>query len=135
MLVLTLHPVALACVAILSLLIFGLGLAVSVARGKAKVLIGVTGDPNAMLNRLVRAHGNTTEYAPFLAILFLVHGALNPSLLILSLMVIGTAARAVFALGLVTAGSLSRPAPLRFVGALGTYVVGIWLSVLLFWQI
>lgn len=135
MLVLTIHPVALACVAVLGLLIFVLGLAVSAARGRAKVLIGVTGDADAMLNRLVRAHGNTTEYAPYLAILFLLHGALNPSTLILWLMGLATVSRVLFALGLVTARSLSKPAPLRFVGALGTYVVGIWLSVLLFWQV
>lgn len=126
-----LHPVALVCTALLGLLLFGLGLAVSGARGRSRRLIGVDDDPDNLLNRLVRAHGNTAEYAPFLGLLFLLLGSRSPSGLVLGLIVAATAARLLLALGLLTARTLSRPSALRFVGAAGTYVTGAWLSLLL----
>ncbi|BAL96415.1 MAPEG family protein [Rubrivivax gelatinosus] len=126
-----LHPVALVCTALLGLLLFGLGLAVSGARGRSRRLIGVDDDPDSLLNRLVRAHGNTAEYAPFLGLLFLLLGSRSPSGLVLGLIVAATAARLLLALGLLTARTLSRPSALRFVGAAGTYVTGAWLSLLL----
>ena len=75
----TIHPLALACTAVLGFLLFGLGLVVSLTRGKTQVLIGVTDDPDHILNRIVRVHGNTAEYAPFLALLFLLCGARQPT--------------------------------------------------------
>lgn len=129
--VLAIHPTTLMCTAMLGVLLFGLGVAVSGARGKSNILIGTAPGPDHVLNRLVRAHGNTAEHAPFLALLFLAHGARQPSALVLGLVMAATAARLVFVLGLLTAGTLQRPSPLRFVGALGTYVTGIWLAVLL----
>lgn len=125
-----LHPIALGCTALLGLLLFGLGLAVSGARGRSRRLIGVDDDPDSRLNRLVRAHGNTAEYAPFLGLLFVLHGARSPSSLVLGLIVAATATRVLLAIGLLTARTLSRPSALRFVGAAGTYVTGAWLSVL-----
>jgi uncharacterized membrane protein YecN with MAPEG domain len=128
------HPVVLACIAVLGLLVFGLGLAVSLARGKAHVLIGVTPDPDAMLNRLVRAHGNTAEYAPMLAVLFCLQGFQAPSPVTLAMVVVATAARVLIVAGLLTARTLSRPSPLRFAGAATTYFVGIWLAIRLLAQ-
>ena len=122
------HPTALLCIATLGLLLFALGLAVSGARAKSRVLIGVTPDADHLLNRLVRAHGNTAEYAPFLALLFLVHGARHPGPLVVGFIVAATLSRIVFVVGLLTARSLSRPSPLRFLGAAGTYGCGIWLA-------
>ena len=124
------HSTALVCTAVLGLLLFGLGMAVSGARGRARLLIGQPADPDHLLNRLVRAHGNTAEYAPFLALLFLLHGARQPSDLVLGLVWAATAARVVFVIGLLTTRTLARPSPLRFVGALATYVTGAWLAVL-----
>lgn len=128
---LSIHPLALLCTATLGVLLFGLGLAVSGARGKFNVLIGATPDPDSWLNRLVRAHGNTAEYAPFLALLFVVLGSRQPSSLALALMVVATVARILFVVGLLSAKTVTRPSPLRFVGAATTYFVGAWLAVLL----
>lgn len=119
-----------ACVAILGLLLFGLGLAVTVVRGRTKVLIGTAPDPDHLLNRLVRAHGNAAEYVPFLAVLFLVMGARQPGGLVLGLIAAGTAARVLHAVGLVAGPPLSRPNALRAIGATLTYVAGLWLSIL-----
>ncbi len=125
------HPVALTCTSVLALLLFALGGAVSGIRLRSRVLIGVTDHPDAMLNRLVRAHGNTAEYAPMLAVLFLLLGAREPSQAALWLMVAATVARVLFVVSMLTARTLSRPNPIRFVGALGTYVCGTALAVLL----
>ena len=110
------HPVALICTTILGLLLFGLGLAVSVQRFREKRGMGASDDPKNRLNKLVRAHANTAEFAPFLAVLFLFLGSRDPSPLVL---------------GLVATRSMARPNPLRFTGALGTYLTGAALSVLL----
>jgi uncharacterized protein len=125
------HPVALICTAILGLLLFGLGFAVSLRRFREKRGMGHGDDPKNLLNKLVRAHGNTAEFAPFLAILFLFLGSRDPSTLALGLIVAATACRILIVLGLVATRSLARPNPMRFVGALGTYLTGVALSLLL----
>lgn len=122
------HPVAASCSAILALLLFGLGLLVSLSRGKYNVLIGHPGDPTHFMQKLVRAHGNTAEFAPFLAILFLYFGSQQPSGWMVWFMIIGTAARILIVIGLLTCKSLERPHPVRFLGALGTYVAGLVLA-------
>lgn len=78
------HPIALICIALLCVLLFALGLTVSLTRLRSKVLIGGTPDPDAMLSRVIRAHGNTAEYAPLLALMMLILGALAPSSLALA---------------------------------------------------
>lgn len=125
------NTIALACIALLGLLLFGLGLAVSFARKNARVSMGVTDDHDHVLNRRVRAHGNTAEYAPFLALLFLIHGMRELSLLTLGLMLGATAARYLIVLAMLTARTVKRGEPMRFAGALGTYVCGLGLTVLL----
>ena len=127
----TIHPVALSCIGMLGLLLFGLGLMVSGMRGKSNILMGGPSNVDAFLNRLIRAHGNTAEYAPFLAVLYWIHGARNPSDWVLGLIIAATVSRIVFVLGMLTAKTLLRPSPLRFIGASGTYFTGISLSILL----
>jgi len=125
------HPIALVCTGLLGLLLFVLGMAVSGARAKFNILIGVTPEPDSMLNRLVRAHGNTAEHAPFLAILFMLLGVRQPSSLVVGLIIAATLARWVFVVGLLSAKTLTRPSSLRFLGALTTYVCGAWMSIIL----
>ena len=66
---------SLACTAALGLLLFGLGFAVSRARFARRRGSGHDDDPRDLLHKLVRAHANTAEFAPVLAVLFLAHGA------------------------------------------------------------
>ena len=122
------HTIALVCTAILGLLVFGLGLAVSVFRFRERRSMGHVDDPANMLHKLVRAHGNTTEFAPFLAVLILYLGTQAPSVVTLGLMVAATASRVLLVVGLVAWPTLARPNPARFAGALGTYIFGIVLS-------
>ncbi len=65
--------------ALLGLLIFTLGIAVSLTRGSTKRVIGHDPSPTDRLHKLVRAHGNSAEYAPMLAVLILALGAMNPA--------------------------------------------------------
>ncbi len=120
--------VAIACIGLLGLLLFGLGLAVSLTRGRTDTAAGYSSDPSDRLHKLVRAHGNTTEYAAILAVLMLVAASRSPSTLALWWMGIATASRYLLAAGILLSASLDKAHPLRFIGALGTYVAGIGLS-------
>ncbi len=117
--------VALTCTALLGLLVFGLGLGVSLTRGSTKTSIGHPADPRDRLHKIVRAHANATEYAPMMAILMLAIAAREPATWMLWTFAVATAARYLHAAGMLLCRSLNEPHPLRFVGALFTYVSGL----------
>ncbi len=116
----------------LGLLLFLLGLAVSMMRGRTGVIGGAPTDPADPLYKVIRAHANTAEYAPMLAILFLLVGERNPSAWMLWAMGIAVVSRYLIAIGMVVSSTLAKPHPLRFVGALGTYVTGVALCIAAF---
>jgi len=126
------NTIALVCVAILGVLLFGLGMAVSGTRFQAHTVSGCLPDPTNWLTKLVRAHGNTAEYAPFFAVLFLYLGAHHPSQSTVALIVAATAARCLIVVGLLAWPSMARPNLARFIGGLGTYACGIALCITLF---
>lgn len=123
--------IALACVAVLGLLLFGLGVSTSMLRFREGALSGCAPDPASLLHKLVRAHANTAEYAPFLAVLFLYLGAHSPSPATLALVVAATVSRCLLVVGLIAFPTMAKPNPARFLGAIGTYAAGIALSVAL----
>jgi len=123
--------VALVCTAFLGLLVFGLGLGVSTLRGSTSTNIGHQLDPGDPLHKMVRAHGNATEYAPMLAILMLGIATRGATPWMVWTFVAATVFRYLHAAGMLLSPSLDRPQPLRFVGALGTYVAGLALVVAL----
>jgi len=122
---------ALVCIALLGLLVFGLGFAISSKRGKTETLTGSSDDPTDSLHKLVRAHGNTTEFAPMMAILILALGSMSPDLWMLGCMGVATASRYLIAAGLILSPSMNEAHPLRFIGALGTYLSGFGLVIAL----
>lgn len=122
-------PVAVVCVALLGALLFGLGPVISGLRGRSDVLIGSTSDPTNLLHKWIRAHGNTAEYAAFLAVLMLYLGAHHPTKWVEWTMIAVTACRYVFVAGMVLPATMAKPNPLRFVGAAGTYAAGLALCV------
>lgn len=126
--------VAVVCIALLGLLLFGLGFAVSVTRGQKQIHSGVPTHADHDLVKLIRAHGNTAEYAPMFAVLFFLVGSRDPATWVLWTMILATVFRYAIALGMLLSESLDAPHPLRFVGALGTYVTGILLCVAAFLQ-
>ena len=125
------NTIVLVCVMVLGLLLFALGIAVSVTRLRSGVVSGSVPDPTNMLNKLVRAHGNTAEYVPFLAVLLLYHGAHDPSASTLAWIVAATVLRCLLVVSLLAFPSMAKPNPLRFIGGVGTYVCGISLCVAL----
>jgi hypothetical protein len=116
---------ALLCTTALGLLLFGLGIVISLMRFFKKALSGTPQDPANMLYKVVRAHGNTAEYAPFFAVLFLYLGTRSPAASTIWLMVAATACRVLVVIGIVAWPTMAKPNPARFVGALGTYAAGI----------
>ena len=121
--------VALVCTALLGLLVFGLGLAVSALRGSTRTNIGHGSDPADPLHKVVRAHGNAAEYAPMLAVLMLAIAARGCTRWMVWTFIAATLFRYVHAAGMLLSPSLDRPQPLRFIGALGTYLSGLALVV------
>lgn len=120
---------AIICVGLLGLLLFVLGLSVSLARGRYDTVIGTPTDPTNGLHKIIRAHGNTAEFAPMLAVLILVAGMRDPATWVIWTMGIATAARYLIVVGLIVGPTLAAPHPLRFIGALLTYVAGAGLAV------
>ena len=119
---------ALVCIALLALLIFLLGLAVSLTRGATKRSIGYSDDPADRLHKLCRAHANAAEYAPILGLLMLVLAMREPAEWLRWTMILATVFRYVHAAGMIAMPTLGRLNPVRFIGALGTYVCGILLA-------
>jgi len=118
------------CVGILGLLVILLGLGVSMARGQTNTIIGYNPDPTDRLYKWVRAHGNATEYNPTLAVLILYLGTREPGTLMQVLFIAAAVSRILHAAGMIMSPSLARPQPLRAVGAVGTYVIGLILAVM-----
>jgi uncharacterized protein len=123
--------IATICIALLALLLFGLGTAVSLTRGSSNRVIGHSDDPTDRLHKLCRAHGNAAEYVPMLALLIYLVGAQGGASWVLWTCVAATACRYLHAAGMILPATLAAPNPMRFVGALGTYVTGIALTVAL----
>ena len=119
---------AIVCVGLLGLLVFVLGLYVSMARGEGKAGAYPT-DPADPLFKRMRAHGNTAEYAPMMAILMLLAGERDPATWVLWTMALAVASRYQIAAGILLSSTIEKPNPLRFVGAVGTYLTGIALSI------
>jgi len=124
--------VAIVCTALLALLVFALGVAVSLTRGSSNTVVGYSSDPTDRLHKLCRAHGNAAEYVPILAVLMLLIGSRQPSTWMVWTFVAATVFRYLHAAGMVFPATLAAPNPLRFVGALGTYLAGIALVVAAF---
>lgn len=119
------------CVAALALLLFGLSVAVTAVRLRTRVLVGVPDDPTSLLKKLVRTQGNCAEYTALLALLILALGSAPRPAWVTALMILAVAARALFALGMLTSRTLARPNVVRALGASGTYVAGIGLALAL----
>ncbi|KAL6048978.1 Membrane-associated protein in eicosanoid and glutathione metabolism (MAPEG) [Balamuthia mandrillaris] len=117
--------VGLLCSAILGLMIFILGLVVSLTRAQVGQAYGYPNDPASPLHQRVRAHANHAEYAPALMAIMLYLEARGTSSWWMSLSMLAvTLSRVAHVLGLTLPPTMAKGNPLRFIGALGTYVFG-----------
>ena len=127
-------PYALLSVGLMGLLVFLLGFNVSRVRGSVMhTQHEHEGNPKSPLRKAIRAHGNCIEYAPMLSLLILALGLRLPLMpwWVAALMMLAVAARYIHAIGVLTGESIHQPNPLKFIGALGTYIAGSVLSVVL----
>jgi uncharacterized membrane protein YecN with MAPEG domain len=124
-----LDTITVVCIALLGILLFLLG--ANVTRNRALRGAGnqLPTDPADRLMIAVRAHGNAAEYIPTMIVLLLVCSALSGSWVVDALAVAAVFVRYVHAVGMLTSRSLATHGPLRDVGAMGTYLVGLALGV------
>ena len=118
------------CVALLGALLFLLG--ANVTRHRA--VRGATGNqmPTEPTDRMliaIRAHGNASEYIPTLCVLLLICGTLSDGWWVDVLAVAAVAARYTHAVGVLTSRTMASHGPLRDIGAMGTYLIGLALAV------
>lgn len=123
------------CILLLGLLIFIGGFAVSLARGKAERIAGVPDDPGHPLTKIARAHGNTAEYAPILAMIIFALAQTNPPTWSLYCMGLATLSRYLIFYGIVTCPTMASVYLPRAVGAMGTYIFGTALCIALALQV
>lgn len=116
------------CIALLALLVFVLGAKVTMARATSGTFYGGAEDPEGPLYQAQRAHGNAIEYAPILAIAMLALAQSAQPTWVLVFMVVATAFRYLHAAGILFPGTMAKANPMRFFGAVGTYVSGMVLG-------
>ena len=117
------------CIALLGFLVVGLGFGVSMARSRTKTLFGSSVDPEDILYKMTRAHGNTVEYAPIMALLIFILSQFSLSAWVIWCMILATFFRFLLVAGIIIPKSMAQPNPMRFVGALGTYLTGFGLCI------
>ena len=125
---------ALLSVGLLGLLVFLLGANVSRRRQSITVTQHeAEADPKSALRKAIRAHGNCIEYVPMLSLMILALGLRLPILpwWVAGLMLAAVASRYIHAFGILSGGSVYEANALKSVGAIGTYLSGIALSIFL----
>ncbi len=127
--------IALLSVGLLGILVFALGFNVSRVRRSITVTQHeAEADPKSPLRKAIRAHGNCIEYAPMLSLMILAIGLAIPMLMswpIILLMLAAVASRYFHAIGILTGASVHEPNAFKFIGAVGTYLTGLILSIIL----
>jgi uncharacterized membrane protein YecN with MAPEG domain len=111
--------VFLLCAGLLVLLYAGLSNNVSRLRLRQQKLSDVT---EAELTKAIRAHGNASEYVPLFVVLFLYLQLTQASAAFAIVAVVATLSRIAHAAGMLRIANVADRHPLRFLGALGTYL-------------
>ena len=124
------NHIAVLCVAILVLFYGALSLNVSRVRRKRRSDPGIT---EAALTKAIRAHGNASEYIPLFAAGLLYLDTTSPGLFVSVLSVAVLVCRLFHAAGTLLLPPAEERHPLKFVGAVGTYLCLFALGVALLW--
>jgi uncharacterized protein len=83
------------------------------------------------LKKAIRAHGNASEYNAIFIAIFLYFSVAEPNLLTAVLCVLTAGCRVAHAVGMLSVKTAGDRHPLRFVGALGTYISLVVLAIVL----
>ncbi len=126
--------IAVICAALLALLVFGVGLYLSVLRGRTGTVsyfaVPSRNETKTPLARAQRAQGNTSEYAPLLALLILFAGG-QPTVeawwvwCMIGIVLV----RFLVVAGFIWGKPLDESDAGRAIGAFGTYVLGTALTI------
>lgn len=111
--------VFLLCAGVLVLLYAGLSNNVSRMRLRNQKSSDVT---EAEMTKAIRAHGNASEYIPLLVALFLYFQLTQAGVMFAVIAIVATLSRIIHAAGMFRIANVSERHPLRFFGALGTYL-------------
>ncbi len=107
------------CSGILAALYAVLSVNVSVTRLRKRKDSTIT---DAQLTKAIRAHGNASEYIPLFIAAFLYLSLGAPDLILSTIAVVATASRFAHAAGMFRIANVGERHPLRYYGALGTYL-------------
>lgn len=116
------------CVACLGLLVFALGLNVSLNRMRSSSQREDLKNPKSSLFRARLAHSNACQYCPMFCVLI----ALSDGNMGTAFGIVAVIARYLHAFGFL--GFKKAPNPFIFCGALGTYISGLALSLYLLYE-
>ena len=125
------NNIAILCVALLVLFYGALSFNVSLVRRRRRSDPAIT---EATLTKAIRAHGNASEYIPLFSAGLLYLNTASPSIFVTGLAVAVLVTRLFHAAGTLLVPSINDRHPLKFVGALGTYVCLFGLGGALLWQ-
>jgi len=123
--------IILLCSAILVIVYFLLANNVSLVRRTSNLGFGMADEPSGPLNRAIRAHGNSAEYTPIFLVLFLYLLSVGAGGWITWVVVVVTFCRVLHPISILIAPDLNAIYPPRFVAAVGTYLGGLALGVVL----
>ena len=121
--------ITIVCMALLGILLFLLGANVTRHRALRGAGNQAPTDPADPLLIAIRAHGNAAEYIPTMLVLLLVCSALSDSWVVDVLAVAALVVRTAHAIGMLTSKTMASHGPLRDIGALGTYAVGLAIGI------
>jgi uncharacterized protein len=107
------------CAAILVIFYAVLSANVSRARRRQREFPQST---DAELTKAIRAHGNASEYLPLFVAIFLYLPSVQSGPFAATIAVTATLSRILHAAGMLIVASVAERHPLRFCGALGTYI-------------
>ena len=107
------------CSGILAVLYAVLSVNVSITRLRRRKDATIT---EAQLTKAIRAHGNAAEYIPLFVAGFLFLSTGGPDIILSTIAVVATASRFAHAAGMFRIATVNERHPLRYYGALGTYI-------------
>lgn len=121
-------------ISLLFILCIALAFNTSLSRSITGNYSGMESDENNLLYRSQRAHLNSVEYAPLLAMIFYILDQQIQSNWVLIAIISVTILRYIHAVGILFPRILGKATPLKFIGALGTYILSLLLILTIVYQ-